>query len=97
VDVSELTIQNTETQVQVVLVYDTPADSPDSYAVFKYLWNNTQITVKKDQEFVLKPDTDVKYKLIDINDREAVIQTATGEKITIPHFEEEKKSPLMIA
>ncbi|MGB8354415.1 MAG: Amuc_1099 family pilus-like system protein [Chthoniobacteraceae bacterium] len=89
-NISELTIQNTETGAQVVLIYDKQADSPDSYAVFKYLWNNTQITVKKDQEFVLKPEVDVKYKLIDINDQEAVIQTATGDKIKIPHFEEEK-------
>ena len=89
-NISELTIQNTETQAQVVLVYDKQADSPDSYAVLKYLWNTSQITVKKDQEFVLKPETDVKYKLIDISDREAVIQTKTGDKITIPHFEEEK-------
>jgi len=89
-DISELTIQNTDTGAQVVLVYNKQVDSPDSYAVFKYLWNNTQITVKKDQEFVLKPETDVKYKLIDISDQEAVIQTKTGQKITIPHFEEEK-------
>jgi len=89
-DASELTIQNTETQDQVVLIYGKQVDSPDTYAAFKYLWNNTQFNVKKNQEFSLKPEVDVKYKLIDINDTEAVIQTKTGEKITIPHFEEEK-------
>jgi len=85
-DHSELTIQNTDTQAQVVLVYNQQADSPDSYAVFKYLWNNTQFTVRKDQIFSLKPDDDVKYKLIDITDTQAVIQdTKTQEKTTIPH------------
>lgn len=89
-DTSELTIQNTETGEQVVLVYGKTVDSPDSYAQFRYLWDNSVFAVKKDKEFSLKPEADVKYKLIDINEREAVIQeTKTEKKITIPHLEEQ--------
>jgi hypothetical protein len=75
----------------VVLVYGKVADSPDSYALFRYLWDTdpktSQFRVKKDQEFALKPETDVRYKLIDINEREAVIQTKSGDKIKIPLLE----------
>jgi len=90
-DISELTIQHIETGDKVVLVYNKQADSPDSYAQFKYLWDTNPQTsvfsVKKDHEFSLKPDTDVKYKLIDINEHEAVIQTKTQDQIKIPLLE----------
>ena len=39
--------------------------------------------MKKLQEFALKPDTDKRYKLVDINETQAVIQLPTGEKYTV--------------
>jgi hypothetical protein len=88
-DKSELTIQNIETGEVVVLVYGIVVDSPDSYAYFKYLWDNTEFSVKKDKEFTLKPENEVKYKLIDINPKEALIQNLkTGEQIKIPLLEQ---------
>ena len=82
-DVSELTIQHAETGDKVVLVLNQIIDSPDSYGRFDYQWNNTQIQVKKLQEFVLQPETDKKYKLIDIKEGEAQIQLPSGETVTI--------------
>ena len=86
-DVSELTLQNTETGTKVVLVKEKLVDSPDSYALLKYLWDGTGLKVKKDQTFTLKPEADVEYKLIDFTETEALIQLIkTGEKITVPHL-----------
>ncbi|MEI8340275.1 MAG: Amuc_1099 family pilus-like system protein [Verrucomicrobiota bacterium] len=87
VDLSEVTVYNTEEDKSVVLVYQKVVDSPDSYALLKYLWNGDEITVKKDKTFKLKP-TDDEYKLIDISDSEALIESSKGEKIKIPRLEE---------
>ncbi len=85
VDVSELTIKNTETGQQIVLVANKEANDPTSYAEFIYLYDGTKFTVKKDDEFTLAPETARKYKLIDISEREAVIkdlQTGEQQKIS---------------
>ena len=88
-DISELTVQNTETQEMVVLILDSVVNSPDSYAVFHYIWNNTDFTVKKEGKFVLRPETDVEYKVVDIRDTEAVIKNlkTSGPEIKIPRLE----------
>ncbi len=85
-DLSELTLQNTETDENVVLVLDRIADFPDSYARFHYLWNNTEFEVKKGAEFVLPPDTTRQYKLLDITEGEARIVTPAGQEVTVPHL-----------
>jgi hypothetical protein len=87
-DVSELTVQNTESGDNVVLVLNQVANSPDSYADFRYLWNNTEFSVKKAKEFALPPETTKLYILIDITDDNAVIQTPTGQKETIPKLQQ---------
>ncbi len=87
-DVSELTIQNTQNGDVVVMVLEQNANSPDSYANFRYLWNNTDFQVKKGQAFALLPESTpqntVRYKLIDISDTEALIQTPTGQQVKVP-------------
>lgn len=88
-DVSELTVVHTETGKPVVLVLGQIKDSPDSNAIFSYKWVKTGVPptgnfqVKSGQEFGLQPETDKKYKLIDIKDTEVQIQTPTGEKKTL--------------
>lgn len=74
VNVSELTIQNTETHRKIVLVYDKEADDPTSYGEFLYLYDNSKHRWKKDDEFALTPEDDRKYKLIDISAQEAQIK-----------------------
>jgi len=74
VNVSELTIQNTETHRKIVLVYNQEADDPTSFGEFLYLYDNSTHRWKKDDEFSLTPDNDRKYKLIDISSQEAQIK-----------------------
>jgi len=87
-DVSELTIQNTQNGDTVVMVLNKPADSPDSYANLRYLWNNTDFQVKKGQDFALLPEStatnNIRYKLIDITDTQALIQTPAGQQVKVP-------------
>ena len=87
-DVSELTVQNTETGDNVILVKDKVANSPDSYALFHYLWKDLQFQVKKDKEFALLPEADKRYKLIDIKDDEALIQTPNSQQVRVPKLDE---------
>lgn len=83
-DVSELSIKNTETNEIVVLVLGKKTDSPDSYGYFLYLWPDAskpqEIKPKKLGEFVLKPDIQQKYKLVDIKEDGAVIQLPGSDK-----------------
>ena len=74
VNVSELTIQNTETGRKIVLVYDKEADDPTSYGEFLYLYDNSKLRLKKDDEFTLTPETGTNYKLIDMSAQEAQIE-----------------------
>jgi hypothetical protein len=83
-DVSELTVQNTESGDNVTLVLEEIVNSPDSYALFNYLWANKQFQVKLHKEFVLLPEASLRYKLVDINEDWVLIQIPTGEKIRIP-------------
>lgn len=73
-DASELTIENTETGQKIVLVANKEANDPTSFAEFINLYDNSVLTVKKDDEFAINPEPDHKYKLIDISEREALIK-----------------------
>lgn len=84
-DVSELTIQNTETNEEVVLIYNAVVDSPDSFALFAFLWDNSEFFVQKDKEFALKPEPKIRYRLLDVNDQQAVItDLEKGNRIIVP-------------
>ncbi len=85
IDISTLSIENTQTGQKIVLVANREANDPTSYGEFLYLYDNSKFTVKKDDEFALPPETDRKYKLIDISEKEAVIQDQqTREQHEIP-------------
>ena len=48
--------------------------SPESVATFVYTWGEPhEFQVRKDQEFSLKPQEEIKYKLIDVQPAKAVI------------------------
>lgn len=87
-DASELTLVNVETGETTILVLERVIDSPDSFALFTYTWPNPpqDIRVKKLGEFVLRPNINARYKLIDINDAGAQIQLPSGEKFTVPRL-----------
>jgi hypothetical protein len=82
-DVSELTLENTETHEQLTLVKEKVAISPESVATFVYSWRERrEFVVKKDQEFSLPPEGDIRYKLIDVQPTKAVI--ASSQKPDAP-------------
>lgn len=88
-DVSELTIQNSETGEFLVLPITKTVNSPDSVGIFKNLWDNTEFEVRRGQTFSIKPETGVQYKLIDIHETEALISNPAGpDPIKIAHLEE---------
>ena len=77
VDVSELTLQHLDTKEQMNLVKEKVAISPESVVTFEYSWPSTaparDFIVRRDQEFSLKPNDDIKYKLVDVQPTKAVI------------------------
>ena len=84
-DVSELTLENTETGEQLNLVKENIMISPESVANFYYpLGMRHEFAVKKDQEFTLKPEEQIRYKLIDVQPTKAVIvNPQTNERIEV--------------
>ena len=76
-DVSELLLEHEETHEQLTLVKEKVAISPESVATFTYSWPAGQpaqeFEVRKDQEFSLKPQEEIIYKLMDVQPSKAVI------------------------
>ena len=87
IDVSELTLEQVDTHDLVILVKEKRAMSPESVANFLYTWGGTEerFAVRKDQEFSLKPETGVTYKLLDVRpDKAIIVKTQQpNEKIVI--------------
>ena len=74
VDVSELLLEHEDTKVQLTLVKEKVATSPQSVATFVYTWGGRrEFEVRKDQEFSLKPLEEIKYKVADVQATKAVI------------------------
>ncbi len=73
-DLSEVTLENVETHETIVLPKEKEVDSPTTYAVLSYVWNGgdlaarNEFAVKKNQEFSIKPDLNVKYKCIALSE-----------------------------
>ncbi len=85
-DVSELTVLNLATGESTVLPMTKLTNAPESTAVFTYEWpvgSRKEIQVKRAAEFVLSPEMDKRYKLLEVNDNAAIIQTPAGEKVSI--------------
>jgi hypothetical protein len=77
VDVSELSLENLDTAERITLTKEQVATSPESVATFIYTWKERrELVVKKDQEFSLPPETDIRYKLIDVQPTKAVIASS---------------------
>ena len=89
-DVSELTIENEETRDRLTLVKELPTISPESVGTFVYLWGEPrEFAVKKDQEFSLPPEAEIRYKLVDVQPGKAVIVNSQkpDERIEITPLE----------
>src|SRR5207245_8511959 len=86
VDVSELTLEQVETKEQLTLIKEKVAMSPESVGTFVYTWGGRQeFQVRKDQEFSLKPQMQIKYKLVDVDPAKAVmVNTQNTQKPNEP-------------
>ena len=74
VDLSEVTLEHEETKQRLTLTKEKVATSPESVATFIYSWSERrEFQVRKDQEFSLNPEEQIKYKLIDVQPAKAVI------------------------
>ncbi|MEP6936627.1 MAG: Amuc_1099 family pilus-like system protein [Chthoniobacterales bacterium] len=85
-DVSEVTLQHEDSKEQLTLVKERVSISPESVANFLYGWGQPrEFAVKKDQEFTLKPEEQIKYKLVDVQPDKAVLESsqAPNESIEI--------------
>ncbi|MDQ6624442.1 MAG: hypothetical protein M3Y86_13290 [Verrucomicrobiota bacterium] len=73
-DVSELKLKIGDGGDEITLVKERAAISPESVGTFVYSWGERrEFAVKKDQEFSLPPQNDIRYKLIDVQPDKAVI------------------------
>jgi hypothetical protein len=87
-EILELSVQNTESNNTVVLPIGKVVESPDQFVRFVYLYDNSELVLKKDQVFSLNPEPDSQYKLIDIKENEAVIKNLkTGDQFSVPRLE----------
>ena len=86
VNLSELTVQNTETGDSIVLVYNKETNDPTSYGTFRNLLapGDADFTLKKGEDFTIKSDISSKLKLIDITPTKAQIRNiSTGEIFSV--------------
>ena len=85
VDVSELTLVNTETGRKVVLVKGMPANSPDATAVLSYGLDHSTIPVRQGQQFTLPHDpSNTRYEVIDIRPTQVILRVVgSGQTVTV--------------
>ena len=94
-DVSEVTVENTETHEQIVLPKQQEVNSPTSYAVLDYKWTGKPFAVKKNQDFTLKPEdtpqNTVKYKALDFDETSVtILKENDNQKIVVKRAEPPK-------
>lgn len=88
-DLSELTVQNTETGDSIVLIFNKETNDPTSFGTFRNLLTpgDADFTHKTGDEFDIPPDTR-KFKLIDITPTKAEIRdVSTGEIFSVTSAE----------
>ncbi len=85
-DLSELSLQNTETSRRIVLRRGLTASSPDATATLVLKLDGTQIPVRLGQQFSLPGDPQTRFEVIDIRPEQVVLkiidskQTVTVDK-----------------
>lgn len=85
-DLSELSLQNTDTNKKIVLRKSLVSNSPDATAVLTFKLDGTQIPVRLGQQFSLPGDSQTKLEVIDIRPEQVVLkivdskQTVTVDK-----------------
>ena len=86
VNLSELTVQNSETGESIILIFNKETNDPTSFGTFRNLLapGDADFTLKKGEEFTIKPDTTRKLKLVDITPAKAQIRDiSTGDIFSV--------------
>lgn len=101
VDESTLTIEKPEIGFKIDLVLNKVTDSPESTARFIMLLPgklDTEIRVKRDNDFAIPQEPATKYLLLRVDDSGAVIRnTATKEEINVPKVTEQDYAGVPLA
>ncbi len=88
VDISEVTLENTETGETFVLVRERITDLGEGFVVLKYLLDDSEIRLKRNEEFTLPPDNALRLQYKEVRDANAVIvNLETGEEFLVPPVE----------
>jgi hypothetical protein len=96
-DISELTVTNTETKKDLALVLGRDTNSPESYAVIRYLWvasggqPTADMNLKKGMTFKIPPESEKIYTLdgigpdpaIGLAEKEVLIKLPDGGKLKL--------------
>ena len=82
-DMSELTLSDTQTGKKVTLVKGMPASSPDASAVLS-MAGSEDITVHQGETFTLPRDPDTRLEVIDIRPEQVILKAVgTGQTVTV--------------
>ena len=83
-DMSELTLADTQTGKKVTLVRGMPASSPDAAAVLNFGNEDKEIVVRQGETFTLPRDPDTRLEVIDIRPTQVILKVAgTGQTVTV--------------
>ena len=85
-DTSVVTLQNTETGDKIRLPKEQDVNSPTSYAVLIYVWGEgRRYQLKKDAEFSLKPEENIKYRLGEVSQTDAtIVRLSDNQTLKVP-------------
>jgi|GEM_PF-5986522 len=88
VDVSELVLENKNNGRDIVLIIDQAMDVPTTHALFQILRTDLEFKVKEGEVFSIPGRQDYQYRLLDVRESEALIETvASGERHQISKLE----------
>ncbi len=85
-DTSVVTLENLETREKIELPKEKEINSPDSIAYLQFaLGSGKEFPLKKNQEFALPPEPNVKYRLVEVTPAEAtLLRLADNQTVRLP-------------
>lgn len=85
-DTSVVTLENLETHEKIELPKEKEINSPDSIAYLQFtLGSGREFPLKKNQEFTLPQEPNVKYRLVEVTPSEAtLLRVADNQTIKLP-------------
>ena len=83
-DVSELTLTNTDTKQHVVLVRGMPSNGADGRATLRPSSDDAEVTVRQGEQFTLPRDPATRYEVVDIRPTQVILKiVGTDRTVTV--------------